>query len=128
MPCCRGGGDLGTINVSSASDSDSELPLSCSPPSKYHAYECSPTETPFSSDHLRKLTVQGCLDAIVPRVLQNGSVRLIGWSRIEPTASKFILTQASIPSLDDTRVFLGDMSKKFGEGNRSVIVEAKGTV
>jgi hypothetical protein len=114
------------INI--LSDSDASLPLTVVPIPKYYTYECSPKEVPFSFFHLNSLTIRQCIDIVIPAILPDNHVQLVGWSRVEPVAGGHFLLNGCIPSLNDIRVFLGDMCKEFGRGNRCVVVEAQGKV
>ena len=102
------------------------MPASILPPSKYSVFDFSPAEVAFSYNHLRPLSVQGCLDITVPTILPKDCVQFVGWSKTVPVTSNFILSRGSIPCMDDIHVFLGDMSAQFTNGYRSVVVEVQG--
>jgi hypothetical protein len=96
----------------------------------YSSYELSPPDVPFSAGFLKKLTVQQCIDTATalpfPRVLPDGSLRVIGWSPVVPTTSCFLLAASSMPSMKDIRQFLGQQPEKYTEGFWSVNIEVLG--
>lgn len=105
---------------------DEDLPDSVAPLSGYYIYESSEADIPFSEKFLDSLTIQRCLELTIPPILPENCVQLVGWSRVEPTASHFLLAGGYIPCLKDVRAFLPDMCTQFAKGNRCLVVEAQG--
>ena len=96
----------------------------------YAAYESAPPEVRFSYEYIEQLTVSQIMssDFNIPPALPDGAIDLVRWSVEEPTRSQLLLIDGKIPSLHDTRVFLGDQPAKFQDGYRSVVLQAKGKI
>ena len=105
---------------------DEDLPDSVAPLSGYYIYKSSEADIPFSEKFLDSLTIQRCLELTIPPILPENCVQLVGWSRVEPTASHFLLAGGYIPCLKNVCAFLPDMCTQFAKGNRCLVVEAQG--
>jgi hypothetical protein len=121
--CGANSGDVHSIS----SDDDNNFPV-FSLIDGYSTYESSPGDVVFSQGFLNAVTVQQCLDVTIPPVLPDARVRLVGWSRVVPSASHFLIAGGCTPSLRDIRLFIGDMSEQFAQGNRSVVIEVQGNI
>lgn len=114
----------------SDSDSDSDfalLPISPIPglTSSYTKYESAPTSVSFSRGFVSALTVNQCIALDVPTILPAGSVHVVGWSKVIPDDTLFIVGDG-IPCLSDIRKFIGDQTTQFAAGFRSVVLEISG--
>ena len=108
------------------------VPINYDRKTGYSAYELPPPKVCFSHEYIEQLTVRQLMssDFDIPPALPDGAIKLVEWSVEEPAAasSQVLLIDGKIPSLRDTRVFLGDQPAKFRDGYRSVVLQAKGKI
>jgi hypothetical protein len=91
----------------------------------YTKYESALASTEFSTGFISVLTVDQCITLDVPAILPAGSVRVVGWSKVVPNDTSFIIMDG-IPCLPDIRQSLADQTTQFAAEFRSVVLEISG--